>query len=117
MSRLPNEVRMKWAREGAGEKWCLIFLQEEIESIERSEVFFSNNATIFSKYTVLIVLVNEYSNVLGLVTYFPSRGLKYYVLLQRYLTLCVSLVPFVMCGKILFQEVWRLGLPWDDLLP
>ena len=25
--------------------------------------------------------------------------------------------PFVMYRKILFQDIWRLGLLWDDLLP
>ena len=25
--------------------------------------------------------------------------------------------PFVMFGKILFQDIWRLGLLWGDLLP
>lgn len=43
LSRLPSEIRMEWARRGAGREsdleWLLKFLQEEIESIERSEVF------------------------------------------------------------------------------
>lgn len=25
--------------------------------------------------------------------------------------------PYVVFGKILLQEVWRLGLAWDDALP
>ena len=25
--------------------------------------------------------------------------------------------PFIMLAKILFQEVWRIGLKWDELLP
>lgn len=43
LSRLPSEIRLEWARRGAGREsdleWLLRFLQEEIESIERSETF------------------------------------------------------------------------------
>ncbi|XP_064108040.1 uncharacterized protein LOC135216590 [Macrobrachium nipponense] len=43
LSRLPSEIRMEWARKGAGHEsdleWLLKFLQEEIETIERSETF------------------------------------------------------------------------------
>ena len=42
-SRLPSEIRLEWARQGAGHEsdldWLLKFLQEEIETIERSETF------------------------------------------------------------------------------
>lgn len=43
LSRLPNEIRLEWARKGAGHEsdldWLLTFLREEIESLERSEAF------------------------------------------------------------------------------
>lgn len=43
LSRLPSEIRLEWARKGAGREsdleWLVKFLQEEIESIERSETF------------------------------------------------------------------------------
>ena len=26
------------------------------------------------------------------------------------------IIPFVMYGKVLFQDIWRLDLLWDDLL-
>ena len=43
LSRLPSEMRLEWARQSAGHEsdldWLLKFLQEEIETIERSETF------------------------------------------------------------------------------
>ena len=43
LSRLPNELRLEWARDCAGKEsdldWLLNFLQREIERIERSETF------------------------------------------------------------------------------
>ena len=27
------------------------------------------------------------------------------------------LTPFVMCAKCIFQELWKLGLPWDEIVP
>ncbi|XP_050706794.1 uncharacterized protein LOC126992176 [Eriocheir sinensis] len=43
LSRLPNEIRLEWARKGAGHEsdldWLLTFLRQEIESIEKSEAF------------------------------------------------------------------------------
>ena len=46
LSRLPNDTRMEWAREGAGKEsdleWLLSFLKIEIERIERADVFSSS---------------------------------------------------------------------------
>ena len=43
LSRLLSEMRLEWNRQGAGHEsdleWLLKFLQEEIETIERSETF------------------------------------------------------------------------------
>ena len=43
LARLPSELRLEWARKGAGHEsdleWLLKFLQQEIETIERSETF------------------------------------------------------------------------------
>ncbi len=43
LSRLPNDIRLEWARKGAGREsdleWLLTFLQDEIKNIERSETF------------------------------------------------------------------------------
>ena len=43
LSRLPNDIRMEWSREGSGHEsdldWLLNFLQKEIERRERSETF------------------------------------------------------------------------------
>ena len=43
ISHLPSEIRLEWARQGAGHEsdlyWLLKFLQEKIETIERSEAF------------------------------------------------------------------------------
>ena len=43
LSRLPNDIRMEWARDGAGKEsnleWLLEFLRKEIERRERSETF------------------------------------------------------------------------------
>ena len=27
------------------------------------------------------------------------------------------LIPFIMTAKCMFQDIWRLGLPWDQVLP
>ena len=43
LSRLPNDIRMEWSREGEGKEsdleWLLSFLKKEIELRERSEAF------------------------------------------------------------------------------
>ena len=46
LSRLPNDIRMEWAREGAGKEsdleYLLSFLKKEIERRERADVFSSS---------------------------------------------------------------------------
>ena len=47
LSRLPNDIRMEWSREGEGKEsdieWLLSFLKKEIERRERSEAFKESN--------------------------------------------------------------------------
>ena len=84
----------------------------------------SNDATVLSKFI-------ESLNALGLHWYnsrntFSFQGLEMYsefdfpytkisIIAKIFDPLCL-ISPFVMCGKILFQEVWRSGISWDDLL-
>lgn len=49
LSRLPNELRLEWARDGDGHEsdleWLLQFLHKEISRLERSEAFKGKKAT------------------------------------------------------------------------
>ena len=97
----------------------------------------SNSKLVTSRFKdrVDIVKEDEATSVLGLHWYnnsdtFSFHGIELSSQVQLELTkrLVLSLIakifdllglisPYVMNGKILFQDIWRLGLLWDDLLP
>ena len=115
-----NESREVFAHAGMPlSKWC------------------SNNKLATAKFCDKIDRINEdeATSVLGLQWYsssdqFSFEGLELnsqveLVSTKRFVLSLIArlfdplglISPFVMYAKILFQDIWRLGLDWDDLLP
>ena len=76
LSRLPNDIRMEWARDGDGKEsdldWLLSFLRKEIERRERSEVF--KNMTVKDKTVSNSVSVEKRSGKIATASALASNS-------------------------------------------